>query len=209
MAPGGPLLQKGYLSHRVPVPAPPCRLAGAGGRKKIFRLSDVLKPLTDAQVEAMKLGAVKRILRAEKAVACSGAAQVCPGPPSPFFPALPPPARLISRERHSLRPKPPWLRVPPVLPASPPCLASVPLLKVEVAAAAAPVMRKKRTDAHGSRPAQGGCAESPASEGCRRVLSSWWLIVLFLSGSDGPGLSADSATCWRCNLSQATFFPFL
>ncbi|XP_025770053.1 LOW QUALITY PROTEIN: symplekin [Puma concolor] len=51
-------------------------LAGAGGRKKIFRLSDVLKPLTDAQVEAMKLGAVKRILRAEKAVACSGAAQV-------------------------------------------------------------------------------------------------------------------------------------
>lgn len=55
-----------------------CRLAGAGGRKKIFRLSDVLKPLTDAQVEAMKLGAVKRILRAEKAVACSGAAQVCP-----------------------------------------------------------------------------------------------------------------------------------
>lgn len=56
---------------------PSCRLAGAGGRKKIFRLSDVLKPLTDAQVEAMKLGAVKRILRAEKAVACSGAAQVC------------------------------------------------------------------------------------------------------------------------------------
>lgn len=55
---------------------PLCRLAGAGGRKKIFRLSDVLKPLTDAQVEAMKLGAVKRILRAEKAVACSGAAQV-------------------------------------------------------------------------------------------------------------------------------------
>lgn len=59
----------------IPVTQP--RLAGAGGRKKIFRLSDVLKPLTDAQVEAMKLGAVKRILRAEKAVACSGAAQVC------------------------------------------------------------------------------------------------------------------------------------
>eukprot|EP00073_Rattus_norvegicus_P005358 NP_001094300.1 symplekin [Rattus norvegicus] len=58
----------------IPVTQP--RLAGAGGRKKIFRLSDVLKPLTDAQVEAMKLGAVKRILRAEKAVACSGAAQV-------------------------------------------------------------------------------------------------------------------------------------
>lgn len=38
----------------------------------------MLKPLTDAEVEAMKLGAVKRILRAEKAVACSGAAQVHP-----------------------------------------------------------------------------------------------------------------------------------
>ncbi|EHB00843.1 Symplekin [Heterocephalus glaber] len=57
----------------IPVTQP--RLAGAGGRKKIFRLSEVLKPLTDVEVEAMKLGAVKRILRAEKAVACSGAAQ--------------------------------------------------------------------------------------------------------------------------------------
>lgn len=85
--------RKDVLSHHVPVPTPPCRLAGAGGRKKIFRLSDVLKPLTDAQVEAMKLGAVKRILRAEKAVACSGAAQVWPCPPSPTSsPHLPTPA---------------------------------------------------------------------------------------------------------------------
>ncbi|XP_028921030.1 symplekin [Ornithorhynchus anatinus] len=58
------------------IPATQPRLAGAGGRKKVFRLSDVLKPLTDSQIEAMKLGAVTRILRAEKAVACSGAAQV-------------------------------------------------------------------------------------------------------------------------------------
>lgn len=73
---------KDALSHCVPCLCLPCRLAGAGGRKKIFRLSDVLKPLTDAQVEAMKLGAVKRILRAEKAVAYSGAAQVRPTPPA-------------------------------------------------------------------------------------------------------------------------------
>lgn len=79
--------RKDVLSHHDPVPTLPHRLAGAGGRKKIFRLSDVLKPLTDAQVEAMKLGAVKRILRAEKAVACSGAAQVCPCLPCPCFPA--------------------------------------------------------------------------------------------------------------------------
>lgn len=73
------------------------RLAGAGGRKKIFRLSDVLKPLTDAQVEAMKLGAVKRILRAEKAVACSGAAQVCPSPHQPVLQSLFPRAYLTSQ----------------------------------------------------------------------------------------------------------------
>lgn len=75
----GATRQTGNRKHAKSLSLPPssCRLAGAGGRKKIFRLSDVLKPLTDAQVEAMKLGAVKRILRAEKAVACSGAAQVC------------------------------------------------------------------------------------------------------------------------------------
>ncbi|KFP22687.1 Symplekin, partial [Egretta garzetta] len=57
------------------IPATQPRLAGAGGRKKVFRLGDVLKPLSEEQMEKLKLGAVKRILRAERAVACSGAAQ--------------------------------------------------------------------------------------------------------------------------------------
>ena len=94
--------RKDVPSHHVPVPTLPCRLAGAGGRKKIFRLSDVLKPLTDAQVEAMKLGAVKRILRAEKAVACSGAAQVCLCTPQPVL-AVPLPKSLphIPAERQA------------------------------------------------------------------------------------------------------------
>lgn len=105
--------RKGVPSHRVPVPTLPCRLAGAGGRKKIFRLSDVLKPLTDAQVEAMKLGAVKRILRAEKAVACSGAAQVCLCiPPSPSFQSLSPRVYLTSQQRDRPRGQPPWLQIP-------------------------------------------------------------------------------------------------
>ncbi|KAL8219837.1 UNVERIFIED_CONTAM: hypothetical protein K2H54_034687 [Gekko kuhli] len=56
------------------IPATQPRLAGASGRKKIFRLSDVIKPLTDAQMDKLKLSSVKRILRSEKAVACSGAA---------------------------------------------------------------------------------------------------------------------------------------
>lgn len=71
-----------FLPH-LPNPFPPPRLAGAGGRKKVFRLADVLKPLSDAQMEKLKLSAVKRILRAERAVACSGAAQVCPTSPLP------------------------------------------------------------------------------------------------------------------------------
>ncbi|NXT36177.1 SYMPK protein, partial [Pelecanoides urinatrix] len=62
------------------IPATQPRLAGAGGRKKVFRLGDVLKPLSDTQMEKLKLSAVKRILRAERAVACSGAAQVRPAP---------------------------------------------------------------------------------------------------------------------------------
>ncbi|NXV52623.1 SYMPK protein, partial [Uria aalge] len=63
------------------IPATQPRLAGAGGRKKVFRLADVLKPLSDTQMEKLKLSAIKRILRAERAVACSGAAQVRPAPP--------------------------------------------------------------------------------------------------------------------------------
>nr|XP_025043185.1 symplekin [Pelodiscus sinensis] len=54
---------------------PHSRLAGAGGRKKVFRLSDVIKPLTEQQGDKLKLAAVKRILCSERAVACSGAAQ--------------------------------------------------------------------------------------------------------------------------------------
>ncbi|XP_050784018.1 symplekin isoform X1 [Gopherus flavomarginatus] len=57
------------------IPATQPRLAGAGGRKKVFRLSDAIKPLTDVQMEKLKLGAVKRILCSERAVVCSGAAQ--------------------------------------------------------------------------------------------------------------------------------------
>uniref|UniRef100_A0A8D0GAE2 Symplekin n=1 Tax=Sphenodon punctatus TaxID=8508 RepID=A0A8D0GAE2_SPHPU len=66
------------LAKRRPEPIIPStqpRLGGASGRKKVFRLSDVIKPLSDAQMEKLKLEAVKRILHAERAVACSGAAQ--------------------------------------------------------------------------------------------------------------------------------------
>uniref|UniRef100_A0A8C3RVD2 Symplekin n=1 Tax=Chelydra serpentina TaxID=8475 RepID=A0A8C3RVD2_CHESE len=72
------LEQEAPQAKRRPEPIIPTtqpRLAGAGGRKKVFRLSDVIKPLTDVQMEKLKLGAVKRILCSERAVACSGAAK--------------------------------------------------------------------------------------------------------------------------------------
>ncbi|KAM9590922.1 LOW QUALITY PROTEIN: symplekin-like [Morphnus guianensis] len=62
-------------SPPLPNPFPPPRLVGAGGRKKVFCLADVLKLLSDTQMEKLKLSAVKRILCAECAIACSGAAQ--------------------------------------------------------------------------------------------------------------------------------------
>ncbi|XP_029475439.1 symplekin isoform X2 [Rhinatrema bivittatum] len=58
------------------IPAAPMRMAGTGVRKKIFRLNDVIKALTEVQIDNLKLSAVRRILRSEKAVACSGAAQM-------------------------------------------------------------------------------------------------------------------------------------
>ncbi|XP_066065126.1 symplekin-like [Chamaea fasciata] len=72
------LLDETPQAKRRPEPIMPAtqpRLSGAGGRKKVFRLSEVLKPLSEVQVEKLKLGAVRRILRAERAVAASGAAQ--------------------------------------------------------------------------------------------------------------------------------------
>ncbi|XP_030073168.1 symplekin isoform X3 [Microcaecilia unicolor] len=72
-------LQEEIQAKRRPepiIPAAPMRLAGTGIRKKIFRLNDVIKALTDVQVDNLKLSAVRRILRSERAVACSGAAQV-------------------------------------------------------------------------------------------------------------------------------------
>ncbi|KAG9468195.1 hypothetical protein GDO78_023285 [Eleutherodactylus coqui] len=58
------------------LPVPQFRAAGAGGRKKIFKLKEVLEPLPDAQIKNLKLAAVQRILQAERSVGGSGAAQM-------------------------------------------------------------------------------------------------------------------------------------
>lgn len=64
---------------RLPEPILPTaqtKLAGSSGRKKVFRLTDVIQPLTDSQIENLSSKAIKRILHSEKAIAQSGMSQV-------------------------------------------------------------------------------------------------------------------------------------
>uniref|UniRef100_A0A8C7Y5C3 Symplekin n=1 Tax=Oryzias sinensis TaxID=183150 RepID=A0A8C7Y5C3_9TELE len=58
------------------LPSAPTKLMGASGRKKVFRLSDVVQPLSDTQNEKLTSSAVKRILHSEKAIAQSGMSHV-------------------------------------------------------------------------------------------------------------------------------------
>ncbi|KAM6978803.1 symplekin isoform 1-T2 [Tautogolabrus adspersus] len=64
---------------RLPEPILPTaqtKLPGASGRKKVFRLSDVVQPLSEAQIEMLTSRAVKRILNSEKAITQSGMSHV-------------------------------------------------------------------------------------------------------------------------------------
>ncbi|KAK1902645.1 Symplekin [Dissostichus eleginoides] len=80
----------GYEKEKVPAEAPATvkrlpepivptaqtKMTGASGRKKVFRLSDVVQPLSDTQIEKLTSRAVKRILHSEKAIAQSGMSHV-------------------------------------------------------------------------------------------------------------------------------------
>uniref|UniRef100_A0A3Q0RHS1 Symplekin scaffold protein n=1 Tax=Amphilophus citrinellus TaxID=61819 RepID=A0A3Q0RHS1_AMPCI len=64
---------------RLPEPILPSaqtKMTGASGRKKVFRISDVVQPLSDTQIENLTSKAVKRILHSEKAIAQSGMSHV-------------------------------------------------------------------------------------------------------------------------------------
>uniref|UniRef100_A0A4W5JVS2 Symplekin scaffold protein n=1 Tax=Hucho hucho TaxID=62062 RepID=A0A4W5JVS2_9TELE len=64
---------------RLPEPILPStqiKTPGASGKRKVFRLADVIQPLTDTQLEKLTNMAVKRILHSEKAIAQSGMAHV-------------------------------------------------------------------------------------------------------------------------------------
>lgn len=58
------------------VPTAQTKMTGASGRKKVFRLSDVIQPLTDGQIENLSSKAIKRILHSEKPIAQSGMSHV-------------------------------------------------------------------------------------------------------------------------------------
>lgn len=64
---------------RLPEPILPTgqtKLAGPSGRKKVFRLSDVVQPLSDTELEKLTSKAVRRILHSEKTIAQSGMSHV-------------------------------------------------------------------------------------------------------------------------------------
>ncbi|MED6235628.1 hypothetical protein ATANTOWER_030495 [Ataeniobius toweri] len=64
---------------RLPEPILPSaqtKMTGASGRKKVFRLGDVVQPLSDSQIGILSSKAVKRILHSEKAITQSGMSHV-------------------------------------------------------------------------------------------------------------------------------------
>ncbi|KAL0994032.1 hypothetical protein UPYG_G00116950 [Umbra pygmaea] len=78
---GGGYTEKSQIPQvkRLPEPILPSmqiKTPGAGGKRKVFKLADVVQPFTDAQLEKMTNMAVKRILHSEKSIAQSGMAHV-------------------------------------------------------------------------------------------------------------------------------------
>ncbi|XP_049584879.1 symplekin [Syngnathus scovelli] len=66
-------------TKRLPEPILPSaqtKLAGPSGRKKVFRLSDVIQPLSDTQIEQLTSKTIKRILHSEKTISQSGMSHV-------------------------------------------------------------------------------------------------------------------------------------
>ncbi|XP_051937942.1 symplekin isoform X2 [Hippocampus zosterae] len=64
---------------RLPEPILPSaqtKLAGLTGRKKVFRLADVIQPLSETQIERLTSKTVKRILHSEKTITQSGMSHV-------------------------------------------------------------------------------------------------------------------------------------
>ncbi|XP_051538345.1 symplekin-like isoform X1 [Myxocyprinus asiaticus] len=58
------------------LPTTQLKAPGASGRKKVFKLADVVQPFSDAHIEKLTNMAIKRILQSEKIIAQSGMSHV-------------------------------------------------------------------------------------------------------------------------------------
>lgn len=66
-------------AKKLPEPILPStqpKVPGSSGRKKVFRLADVVQPMSDSQLDKLTSMAVRRILESEKAIARSGMSHV-------------------------------------------------------------------------------------------------------------------------------------
>uniref|UniRef100_A0A8C2DXZ4 Symplekin n=1 Tax=Cyprinus carpio TaxID=7962 RepID=A0A8C2DXZ4_CYPCA len=74
-----PVTEEAPQIKKLPEPILPTtqpKAPGASGRKKVFKLADVVQPFSEAQIEKLANMAIKRILQSEKAIAQSGMSHV-------------------------------------------------------------------------------------------------------------------------------------
>ncbi|XP_051520086.1 symplekin isoform X2 [Myxocyprinus asiaticus] len=74
-----PVTEEAPQIKKLPEPILPTtqlKAPGASGRKKVFKLADVVQPFSDAHIEKLTNMAIKRILQSEKIIAQSGMSHV-------------------------------------------------------------------------------------------------------------------------------------
>ncbi|XP_026109059.1 symplekin [Carassius auratus] len=74
-----PITEEAPQIKKLPEPILPStqpKAPGASGRKKVFKLADVVQPFSEAQIEKLSNMAIKRILQSEKVIAQSGMSHV-------------------------------------------------------------------------------------------------------------------------------------
>ncbi|KAG1957512.1 symplekin isoform X2 [Pimephales promelas] len=74
-----PVTEEAPQIKKLPEPILPTsqpKALGASGRKKVFKLADVVQPFSAAQIEKLTNMAIKRILQSEKAIAQTGMSHV-------------------------------------------------------------------------------------------------------------------------------------
>lgn len=74
-----PITEEAPQIKKLPEPILPTtqpKAPGASGRKKVFKLADVVQPFSEAQIEKLTNMSIRRILQSEKAIAQSGMSHI-------------------------------------------------------------------------------------------------------------------------------------